>query len=146
MRVQTKEGHTYYFGDALNKPLAESKYSLWSLAAAAAQDAGCNPIPNINELFKHVTESLGTPAFGIPRMPPTTSLALPPEAMLRQLWKPLMPTYAPLCSDPLEWPIMFGLAAQRGITASKTAVDPRLSLTIVMETAIAMSKVELGDA
>jgi hypothetical protein len=35
--VATKDGKTYCFGDELNKPLAESKYSVWGLSAGAAQ-------------------------------------------------------------------------------------------------------------
>jgi hypothetical protein len=146
MRVQTKDGRTFYFGDALNKPLAESKYSVWSLAAAAAQDAGCNPLPDLHEMFKHVAESLGSPAFGVPRLPANSSLVRPPEQMLRQLWKPLVAEIAPMCPDPQEWPILFGLAIQHGIGAARSALDPRVSLGIAMESAIAMSKVDLGDA
>jgi hypothetical protein len=146
MRVQTQDGRTYYFGDALNKPLAESKYSVWSLAAAAAQDAGCNPLPDLHEMFKHVAESLGSPAFGAPRLPAGSSLMQPPEQMLRQLWKPLVAEVAAYCPDPQEWPVLFGLAIQQAIGAAKSAFDPRVSLGIAMESAIAMSKVDLGDA
>jgi hypothetical protein len=53
--VQTRDGKTYYFGDELNKPLAESKYSVWGIAGGGAQQAGCNSPPDLAEIFKHTS-------------------------------------------------------------------------------------------
>jgi hypothetical protein len=48
------------------------------------------------------------------------------------------------CPAP-EWPILFGLAIQHAIIDSKNIVAPLLALSIVMESAIPMSKVDFND-
>ena len=57
--VESKDGSRYFFGDNLNKPLAESQYSIWALTAGAVNYLGKKP-PDISEIFKHVSNSLGT--------------------------------------------------------------------------------------
>ncbi|WP_157199276.1 hypothetical protein [Methylomonas koyamae] len=49
-----------------------------------------------------------------------------------------------LCPHPAHWPILFGLAIQEAIHSGKSVIDPCIALKIVMESAIAMSKVDLG--
>ena len=67
--VSGNDGRTYFFGDPLNQALAESQYSVWSLAGGAAQNNGCMTLPDINSIFTHVASSVGGDSFGIPRLP-----------------------------------------------------------------------------
>jgi len=68
-RVETKDGKAYFFGDNLNKSLAESTHSVWGVAGAGAQQAGCANLPDVSEIFKHASLTVGTAAFGKPRVP-----------------------------------------------------------------------------
>lgn len=63
------DGKNYYFGDYLNKPLAENQYSVWSLAAGAAQSLGVSQLLDVYEIFEYVTTTVGTETFGVPRIP-----------------------------------------------------------------------------
>ena len=54
-----KDGKRYFFGDALNKPLAESRYSVWSLAAGVATHLGCQQPVKVREIFAHVAATVG---------------------------------------------------------------------------------------
>ncbi|MBS4051134.1 MAG: hypothetical protein KGZ69_08020 [Methylomonas sp.] len=137
------ETENYFFGDALNAPLAESKYSIWSLAAAAAQQAGCAEFLDVNEIFKHVTGSVCSERFGIIRVPENHQPSDKPVEYVKALWPSILPTVKLLCPEHDNWPILFGIAIQQAIDAGKSAIDPGMALKIVMESAIPMSKIDL---
>jgi len=142
--ASAQEGDNYYFGDALNRPLAESQYSVWSLAGGGAQAAGCTELPDMHEMFKHVTDSIGKPTFGLPRTPDTNKPGDTPINYVRSLWPALRPLVVKFCPNPEHWPVLLGLSAQEAIIMGKGVIDPGLAFRIVMESAIPMSKVELG--
>jgi hypothetical protein len=142
--VQTEDGKTYYFGDNLNKPLAESKYSVWSVAGGGAQQAGCNGLPDLSEIFKHAASSVGTDAFGKPRVPEKNTPHDLPINYVRTLWLALKPLIVKFCPNPEHWPILLGLSIQEVIVMGKSALDPCLAIRLVMEAAIPMSKVNLS--
>lgn len=136
------DGKHYFFGDAINRPLAESSHSVWSLAAATAQDLGCGDLPDVNEIFKHVTTSAGTDQFGLPRIDKPNTPGETPISYVAKVWPHIYPLAARFCDKPDELPILFGLAIQQAMTQCKTVLDPRLALQIVMESAIPMSKID----
>lgn len=139
-------GKSYFFGDPLNQALAESQYSVWGLAAGAAQHNGCKSLPDINSIFAHVTETVGTDAFGIPRLPVGRVTSDTPINYLKALWPALFPVATMFCKQPTEWPLMFGIAIQEALDAGKDALPQDVALAIVMESAIPMSKVDLAAA
>ena len=144
--AKTKDGRTFYFGDALNKPLAESEYSVWGLAAFGAQEAGCAQLPEVEPIFAHVAATVGSEEFGKPRTPADHPVHELPIVYLRALWPALAPTIRKFCTDPAHWPVLVGLSVQEAIGMGKQALDPCLGLRIVMESAIPMSKVDLAAA
>ncbi len=141
--VKTHDGKTFYFGDNLNKPLAESQYSVWSLAAAGAQDAGCKVPPSVESVFKYTSETVGSDKFGKPRIPPGHAAQDIPINYVKALWPALSPTIKRFCVNPEHWPILLGISIQEVIEMGKQTLDPCISLQIVMESAIPMSKIEL---
>lgn len=144
--IDTADGKKYFFGDPLNQALAESQYSVWGLAAGAAQHNGCSSLPDISEMFAHVSKTVGSDEFGIPRIPEGHQPGDTPINYVRIFWPNLLPTIKKFCQKPSEWPILFGLAAQEIMDMSKGVIAPDLALTIVMESAIPMSKVDLASA
>jgi hypothetical protein len=142
--VGTKDGKTYFFGDNLNKPLAESRYSVWGIAAGGAQQAGCSSFPDLADIFKHTSASVGGEAFGKPRMPAKNMPRDSPLNYVRSLWPTLKPLIVKFCPNPEHWPILLALSVQEVIVMGKAALDPCLSLRLVMEAAIPMSKINLS--
>lgn len=142
IRMGGVDGKHYFFGDAINRPLAESSHSIWSLAAATAQDLGCSDLPDVNEIFKHVTTSAGTDQFGLPRIDKPNTPGETPISYVSKLWPHIYPIAARFCDKPVELPILFGLATQQAMIQCKTVLDARLALRIVMESAIPMSKID----
>jgi hypothetical protein len=143
--VETQDGRRYFFGDPLNQALAESQHSLWGLAAGAAVHAGASDLPDIGEIFKHTSSVLGTDAFGRVRADAGHAAGDLPVNYLKALWPKLFPTVRLFCENPLDWTILYSLAVQQAIEMGKGVIAPALALRIVMESAIPMSKVDLGS-
>jgi hypothetical protein len=141
--IGTKDGKKYFFGDPLNDALAGSQYSVWGLVAGAAQHAGAQELPDINEMFQHTASVVGGLEFGVPRVPDKHAAGDSPMNYLKVLWPAFFPTVKLFCPKPVDWPILFSLAAQEAIIMSKSAIAPEVALKIIMESAIPMSKVDL---
>ena len=144
--VSAVDGRRYYFGELLNQPLLNAQPSLWEMVAAAATTAGAGALPDAHGLFRHVAASVGSDAFGMPRVPTKHRAGDTPRGYLKQLWPALFPLVRNLCPDPALWPVVFGVAIERTIEAAQGAIDPALAFTIVMEAAVPMSRVDLDGA
>jgi hypothetical protein len=137
------DGRKYFFGDPLNRPLAENRHSVWSLTAGAIQQLG-KPLPNVEDIFKHVAGTVGGDQFGIPRLPDGHRAGDTPINFLKAVWPQILPIAQKFCDEPAHLPIVFGLAIQHAILMAKDVIDPTLAGTIAMESAVPMSKVDLG--
>lgn len=156
----TTNGETYYFGDLLNSylipqnhPLGPGQYTLWGFLAAGVQESGGKPLSpqEVSEIFKNSAATLGGPQFGVPRLPAGHEPRWTPREALNAFW-PL--AVKVLSSEvnvpgrngqrlaPGHWPAAIALAAQKLIKRSKEALDPALSMRIVLEAAVPMSKVD----
>jgi hypothetical protein len=144
--ASTDDGQSFFFGDMLNKYVAEDEMSVWSLAAGGAQACGCVNIPDIEPIFKHVAESIGTEDFGVPRLPEGHPVHDLPRNYLERLWPQFSPMVERFCPNPEHWPILYGLAIQELLSQTNGILDPCLSLRVIMESAIPMSKISLSEA
>ena len=141
-----KDGRKYFFGDPLNKLVAEDKYSVWSMAAGAAQAAGATQMPDLEGIFKHVAATVGGEGFGQPRYTDKNTAGDLPINYLTSIWPAFLPMVKKLTGDPALWPMAYAFAIQEAITLMKGVVPPARALGIVMESAIPMSKVDLAAA
>jgi hypothetical protein len=158
-------GETYYFGDRINgylvRQAGENRFPLWGYIAAAALEAGLaeSKMPDVREMFGHVAKTVGTPDFGIPRAPKEHPTHLTPRKALEAFWpgaKELLSNADGVLVRGLSgledlrgtgvaeehWPLVIALVARQFIIMAKDTLDPRISLSLVMESAIAMSKVD----
>lgn len=144
--VGTRNGNSFLVGEDLAKGLLQDRYSTWGLAAAAAQQAGCSALPDPMQLWRHGMDSLGQELFGVPQVPIRHQPS--PESLqsLPSLWPALLPLVLRFCPDPAEWPILYGLLAQKAITMGREVLDPCLALRIVMDTAIANAMVIVPES
>ena len=141
--VKTIDGKQYFFGDPLNRGLAESEHSLWAISAAGAQEAGCKELLDILDIFKHVSNIVGSKNFGILRVPEERQPHHSPIECLKAFWSNSLPVLKQFCQHPSEWPIAFSIEIQKIILMGKEVINPCISLKIVMESAIQMSKIDL---
>jgi hypothetical protein len=85
---------------------------------------------------------VGTPQFGIPRIPEDHKPGDPPSNWIKYGWPKTQGILEQHCASPEEWPMAFGIAIQDVMEKAKAAIDPCLALSIVMECAVPMSKVD----
>ena len=155
LSVTKEDGTNYYFGDGLNRFLAPEDPtipSLWGLIAPAAIEAGVPPaeLPEPGSMFGYVTQSIGTGEFGKVRAPGDHPPHWSPRECLDAFWplarEVLASTRSPMGEKPSvpveHWPVVVALVARQFIGMTRSVLDPRLSLQFLMESAIAMSKVD----
>lgn len=154
--VKTKSGETFYFGDPINGyivPQGITDLNLWGLVAAAANSVGVkqSEFPELAPMFRRVAGSVGSPEFGTLTVDKRHQPQLSPRQALDLLWPRarflLTRTDGPGPgkgrSVPQEyWSIVASIAAQQLLILTKDTLDPRVGLALIMESAIAMSKID----
>lgn len=140
--IKTTDGKQYFFGNLLNQELAETEYSVWNIAAAGAKEAGCEELPDVIDMFTHVSSVIGSEAFGMLTVPEAHQPHHSPIEYLKAFWPNSLPVLKQFCQHSSEWPIAFGIEIQNIIIMGREVINPEISLKIVMESAIQMSKVD----
>jgi hypothetical protein len=146
VNVETADGGRLFFGDTLNNLLVTMDLSLWPLGCEAARYVGARSLPELGELFAHVARTAGTPTFGVPRAMSSQRADDVPIVLLRALWPDILPVLELFARNSGQWPLVLNIAAQTAIERSARAVRPEAALAMLMESAIAMSKVDLAKA
>jgi hypothetical protein len=145
--IDVRSGEQFVAGDAIDWPLAESPTSLWALAGGAARRLG-GSLPDLEELFRHGTQSLGGPDFGIPRVAEGVTTGSTPREWLRT-WRPMAILLGRVTSDPQHGPIAFGVALQQLFDLAGEKAPGRYDfgamMRLVMDCAIATSKIRASD-
>ncbi len=140
MTITDNNGKNYYLGDAINQPLLEDRLSVASLVGGALESYG-ETLCDIEEIVKHTIASIGTEAFGQPRLPENHQAHYQPLDCLK-LWQPLKEQILDVFLVPAsDWGLAYGLAIQSFMEQAKTVLSPDIAGIIVMEAAIPMSKV-----
>jgi hypothetical protein len=143
--VRTKNGETYYFGDLLNEFLFGNKpgtFSICAMVLSAAQQCGAQTLPDIGDIVRHVAGTVGTDAFGIPRLPPQHMPKSPPIELLDKFWNPVRNFLVVNVHSPVQWPLVIALSSQKVIAMAKSAIDPVLAAQVFMEASIPMARID----
>lgn len=142
VRVTTKDGSVYYYGDPQNELLFTARYSVWNIVGGGVEEAGAKVTANAGEMAGYISASIGADHFGIPRIPQAQNFKEAPWHCLEPLWPIVDPLLQRFCSTPSLWPIMISMAAQRALVMGKGVIDPSSAFSLVMESAIAASKID----
>lgn len=132
-------GRHYYYGDPIDHLLLEDRLSVRALLDFALQKYADASLPDIGGILYHVTQTIGTVQFGVPRLPLGQEIILSPLESL-QLWQPLRIGVLDRLHVPVqEWHIAYGLAIQKML--AQDTLPPNIAAHIVMECAVPMSKI-----
>lgn len=140
--AQTDDGRTYFFGDSLNQPLLEADMSVWNQVMSAAHRAGATQLPDMADVASYVAGSVGQPYFGTIRIEDAHQPHEKPIDALAKWWLPAYNLIKARNGDPLFIGWYFATAAQQLIAKTKAVLDPALAARIVIESAVAMAKVD----
>jgi hypothetical protein len=154
LTVETKDGRTFWLGDAINACVFESireQPSLWDLIGAVARGWVVDDEADFPELAGHTVSSFGGPEFGIPRLPDPYKLTEMPINAVRAHASILRKRLREVGLLDAQLVHAFGAAAQTliSIAAGETRVrvaEPLphgVSVRLLMESAIPMSKLDL---
>ena len=161
LEAMTKDGRAFLYGDAINEMLftndiAVARSRVWNCLVAAALSVGMSreTIPDLNEMFRHVTASLGGEREGYPSTPADHQPLMSAHELLR-LVTPV--SFACLTGeiDPItkknnfraaepSWVAITAQFAGNQLAAATQVLTPQLCITIAMESAIYASKLR-GD-
>lgn len=146
LELGTKAGTIVYFGNLINRPLADADSSIWKILVKNAQRLGATRLPDVNEIFKHVTGTGGTPEFGIPRMPAGKTMADLPVNFVTHVWPKHVPLLSRYSVPVSQWPVVWAATAARAMQMAKDVTPPDVCVTILMEYAVPASKLPLLPA
>lgn len=141
------DGRSYYAGEVINRlllPVEGAEHTLWGFVCEGVSKAGVKPpdVEDLASIMEHVAGSLGAPHFGQVRMPEGHHAAWPAPEILPVVWPRAARILSGADLSPDHWCAACALLARDLITASKDVLDPRLSVRIVMEAALATAKVD----
>ncbi|MDR1634245.1 MAG: hypothetical protein LBS27_04855 [Bifidobacteriaceae bacterium] len=142
--ADSAEGIPYPFSDPMNHLLLEDQYSVWGLVSAAAAAKTDQPLPDAADTVAHVARSIGTPAFGQPRMPPGNTLGEDATKLLQAAWPRFLPLLGLACAMPEEWPALFAVALQRSMETVRQLIDPVRAAVIAIECAVPMAHLPMA--
>jgi hypothetical protein len=146
LAAHTQSSNGHFLGDAIYKVLAESRHSVWKIAANGVEQAGSTSLPDLAEILSHTSMVFGTEAFGVPRMPKQHRAGDSPLNYVRKLWPALKPVVEAACPSPEQWPVVFALGVRDAVIAHRSSFDPSVALRLAMESAAAMTKATLDDS
>jgi len=155
-----KSGEKYFFGDLINGYLMHQSttvdYHLFGILAAAAVQSGAKykELPDCLPMFARAARTIGTPEYGILHPPKPLSPHFTPREALNEFWPHVK--FILERSDghgsvepakghnvkPEYWPLVTALVARQFLLWAKDTVDPRVAVALIMESAIAMSKID----
>lgn len=141
--IETGSGEAFFYGDVIDNMLVSpdpKHQSLWRTISSAALAEGGENLPEMASMLRHCNATMGTPQFGLPRLPDEHLPSMLPRAALNRLW-PGARLFLAL-SDPLIWPQHMAQVTQRLMHATRDALPLDLALKIVMEAAVPMSRVD----
>jgi hypothetical protein len=154
LQMTTKSGEIFLMGDLINGylvPQRWSEYPLWGFLRGAAADAGIqqSELPDTGEMFSYIASQLGAETIKVPRLPPGNGVQLQPRQALEIFWPRAKHIFTRTdgpgtngANVPVKlWPVVANVVANQFVVATKDVVNPRLSVRIVMETAILASKI-----
>jgi hypothetical protein len=160
VQVTAKSGETYQFGDLINGYLVQQKttlnHSLFAIIAGAAIQTGVKPaeLPDYIPMFSHAAKTIGTPEYGILHPPEHLVPQLTPREALERFWPRVKFIFERTDGQgvvtpakgrnvrPEYWPLITALVARQLLLFAKDTVDPRVSVALIIESAIVMSKID----
>jgi hypothetical protein len=146
VEVVTRGGGKYYFSDLLNWMLFENTsappYSIWSYICAVVPEESRASLPDVADIVSYAARTIGTPQFGIPRLPVEHMPRRLPLAALVEHWQAVRDELVACRREPGQWPYDLAVAAQWQMLTSRDTLALPFAAAVVMEAAIPMSKID----
>ena len=136
VKVETKAGKTFYFGDDVNKYLLENPYCIYSFVNAVAKIAD----EDSRAVVSSVAESIGNEDYKVWGSVSLEFAYNEAKSCFDGIYENMT---SKVCEKPSEWPIYFGIVLQNIILdALKTGVPENVVALMALECACIVSKMD----
>ncbi len=142
--AETEGGERFLFSETVNQLIASDGgelISLWRLVSRFAVESGAPKLPDLHAIFASTAERVGSTPFPVFSTPDHIRPREEPTFALRRLWPIMLPIMEEHCEGHMVWPIATAFSAAALIPMSRNTVEPFHAATLIMESAVAMSKV-----
>ncbi len=119
---ETETGEKFYFSSETDKLIGslDPRYlSIWKIITANTRTS-TGEHPEVVEMFEHCRATIGTPEFGVPRLPDGRKANLLPREAVNRLWAKARQQLAK--TEPTLWPMNMAVAARSLIVSAQRAV------------------------
>lgn len=141
--AKANNGDRFVFGEAINQFLFATLTDRISfLSTAAGLLKSREELPDIGELLQHVSSTVGSETFGVPRYPAPGEIADLPRVALSKTFHNAVRSFQLDGHPPEHWPALLGLIAWRAMDARKDQIQARDAVRILFESAVPMSKID----
>jgi len=136
VKVETKSGKNYYFGDDVNHYLLESSTSVFGFVNAVTKIS----VEEVQAVVSAVASSIGNEDYKIWGGAPLDFAYNEAKSCFEGIYENMT---AKVCESPSEWPIYFGIVLQNIILDALKAGAPTKEVAIMaMECALIVSKMD----
>lgn len=142
--IRVADQQRYFFNGEVDRFLTGERDSLKVRLEQARKTLGLQSLPDIADILRHVAESAGDRYFGVLRVPDPNRPVRKPVFLLNRLWQPLFAELRTYCQAPGEWPLLYFYAIEEALYLTRGAVDPAVAMTIILESAASMARVDLN--
>jgi hypothetical protein len=118
--------------------------SVAALLASSMMRAGANWLPDVNVAVQHNFEAINSPRYPDYTIPAKHLPSIPPQTLLMMLWEKTQRTLRGVEGGAEMAPVAIAMAAAHAIVVHKAKVPMDVGAQLVLETAIAMSKLDYG--
>lgn len=146
LTLQVEDGETYYAGDAILQKLFGEQYSPWAIVGGGMKQIGQEQVFrdfDIEDCIKYSMETMGSDKFGVIRMPDQYRPEVLSKESITKLWNSCTDHLRRIIPSVSEWPGCYGVMLQKAIVSAGDIIKPDAALTIITESMLYASKLEL---
>jgi len=140
VQVKTKDGKNYYFGDAVNKYLAENKYSVLSFASGSFKGVKSTvAVPDPRPIFALIANNVGNADYKVWNEITPGNLYVQIKQCYEGIYDNMTKNY---CKNVSEEPILFGIVLQNIMINAMTVAPHDEVFKLAIESAVMVSKMD----
>ncbi|MCA8906678.1 MAG: hypothetical protein KDA64_02095 [Rhodospirillaceae bacterium] len=143
VEVGTKDGGTFYFGDALTAYILrppQQGLSILTFVASALLKLG-EPVFDIKPIFERTAQQVGSPTYGRPTVAAAHLPLNHPIDLLWKYWHVVRATLVLNNLKPTVWPLALARCIHVLMVEHTRLLTPGIAGRLAMETAISMSHI-----
>lgn len=146
LEISMNNGQKFYLGDSILQKIFVEKYSPWSFVGGGMKQIGRTKAFkafDIQECVGHSAQVMGSDDFYAIRVPKKHQPDVLTPKDFVGLWKTCSEHLGAIVPNQQEWASCYGFVLQQAIIHAKGIIDPKIALTIIAESMLIASKLDL---